>query len=42
MVREDKFFQYGEGFPDDINVLMQAQSGCPVDIIRISRIHSLP
>jgi len=36
LTREDPFFQYGEGFPEDLEILKQAEDGCPVDIIRIS------
>ena len=37
VVREDKFFQYGEGFPEDEAMLKEAEEGCPVDIIRIDK-----
>lgn len=36
VVREDKSFQYGEGFEEDRPSLEEAESGCPVDIIRLS------
>ncbi len=35
VLREDRFFQYGEGFTEDIQILQEAEGGCPVDIIRI-------
>ena len=35
LVREDRSFQYGEGFPEDAEILLEAEKGCPVDIIRI-------
>ncbi len=28
-------FHYGDGFPEDAQVLQEAETGCPVDIIRI-------
>jgi ferredoxin len=37
ITREDPFFQFGEGFPEDLEILKQAEDGCPVDIIRISK-----
>ncbi len=37
IVREDKTFQYGEGFPEDMDMLKEAEEGCPVDIIRIEK-----
>jgi ferredoxin len=35
IVREDPFFQFGAGFPEDADILKEAEEGCPVDIIRI-------
>lgn len=35
VVRQDKAFQYGQGFAEDLETLRQAEDGCPVDIIRI-------
>jgi ferredoxin len=35
VVREDRSFQYGEGFEEDREILLEAEAGCPVDIIRI-------
>jgi ferredoxin len=35
ITREDKSFQYGEGFEEDRQVLEEAEAGCPVNIIRI-------
>jgi ferredoxin len=37
VVREDRSFQYGEGFAEDRQILKEAEAGCPVDIIRIDR-----
>ena len=36
IVREDPFFQFGAGFPEDADILKEAEEGCPVDIIRIN------
>lgn len=36
VVRQDKTFQYGQGFAEDLATLRQAEQGCPVDIIRIN------
>ena len=33
--REDKAFQYGEGLESDRKILKEAETGCPVNIIRI-------
>lgn len=33
--REDKTFQYGEGFEEDRRILEEAEAGCPVNIIKI-------
>ena len=35
IVREDRSFQYGEGFQEDRDCLLEAEEGCPVDIIRL-------
>ncbi len=35
VTRQDKVFQYGEGFSEDRALLEEAQSGCPVNIIKI-------
>ena len=35
--REDPFFQYGQGLPEDLPALKEAEEGCPVDIIKIGR-----
>ncbi len=35
VTREDKTFQYGEGFEEDRTILEEAEDGCPVNIIRI-------
>lgn len=35
ITREDKDFQYGEGFEEDREILKKAEEGCPVNIIRI-------
>ena len=37
ITREDPFFQYGQGFPEDLPALKEAEEGCPVDIIKIGR-----
>ncbi|HSH09611.1 MAG TPA: ferredoxin [Oceanipulchritudo sp.] len=37
ITREDNSFQYGEGFEEDRGILEEAESGCPVDIIRIDK-----
>lgn len=34
----EKFpFQFAEGFEDDLDILLDAQEGCPVDLIRVSQ-----
>ena len=35
IIREDKAFQYGEGFEEDRAILKDAEEGCPVNIIKI-------
>ena len=35
ITREDKAFQYGEGFEEDRAILKEAEEGCPVNIIKI-------
>lgn len=35
VTREDKAFQYGEGFEEDRAILKEAEEGCPVNIIKI-------
>jgi len=35
ITREDGMFQYGEGFAEDLPSLEEAESGCPVNIIRL-------
>ena len=35
VTREDKSFQYGEGFEEDRAALKEAEEGCPVNIIKI-------
>ena len=35
VTREDKSFQYGEGFEEDRANLKEAEAGCPVNIIKI-------
>ncbi|MGC9450542.1 MAG: ferredoxin [Oceanipulchritudo sp.] len=37
VLREDRGFQYGEGFEEDRHLLGEAEAGCPVDIIRLDR-----
>ncbi|HAV13735.1 MAG TPA: ferredoxin [Opitutae bacterium] len=35
VTREDKSFQYGEGFEEDREILKEAEEGCPVNIIKV-------
>jgi len=35
VTREDKAFQYGEGFEEDRDLLKEAEAGCPMDTIKI-------
>ena len=38
--RSDKLFQYAEGFLEDRDILNQAETGCPVNIIEIKAANS--